>query len=249
MIGLVVCLGMIGCQDTTDQSSRSERHSNPLPAQRESDAAAAPVTRPTPPPATRPFIKEIEAFEAAERRSPSPTGAVVFVGSSSIRLWKTLKQDFPDRVVVNRGFGGSGMGHAVMYFDRIVLPLKPRRIVVYSGENDIAQDKPPERVAADFKAFVGLVHQHWPEVKVDYISMKPSPSRWKMIDRFREGNRLIEAYTKGDPRLSFIDVEKPMLGPDGRPRAELFVKDMLHMNERGYEIWKGLVNERLREKP
>ena len=173
----------------------------------------------------------------------------MFVGSSSIRLWKTLKEDFPGRVVVNRGFGGSGVSHAVMYFDRIILPLEPKRIVFYSGENDIAQNKPPQRVAADFKEFVGLVHRHWPDVKVDYIAMKPSPSRWHLHERTKEGNRLIEEFTKTDPRLSFINVEPAMLGADGKPREELFVQDKLHMNEKGYEIWTKLVNERLKEKP
>jgi lysophospholipase L1-like esterase len=245
VVGWLVLFTVIGCEKGADPKATP----GPPPERREREASAAPATRPTTAPAAQPFIAEIRAFEAAERKSPSPTGAIVFVGSSSIRLWKTLKQDFPDRQVVNRGFGGSGVAHAVMYFDRIILPLKPKRVVFYSGENDIAGGKPPEVVARDFKEFVGLVHKNWPDVKVDYIAMKPSPSRWKLIDKIREGNRLIEAFTRTDARLSYIDVVTPMLGPDGKPREELFVQDKLHMNEKGYEIWKGLVEARLRDKP
>ena len=244
VVGLIL-VSVVGCQE----QQHGRQTARGAGTETVASTGAAPATRPTTAPAAQPFIAEIRAFEAAERKSPSPTGAIAFVGSSSIRLWKTLKQDFPDRQVVNRGFGGSGVAHAVMYFDRIILPLKPKRIVFYSGENDIAGGKSPETVAKDFREFVGLVHKNWPDVKVDYIAMKPSPSRWKLIDKIREGNRLIEEFTKTDPRLGYIDVVTPMLGADGKPREELFVKDMLHMNEKGYEIWTKLVNERLKEKP
>jgi lysophospholipase L1-like esterase len=194
---------------------------------------------------TNQWEAEIRAFEAAERTNPPPAGAVVFVGSSSIRLWQTLAQDFPEHRVVNRGFGGSQLRDAVNHADRIVTPCKPRLVVLYAGDNDLASGKTPAQVLADFQAFVAKVHAALPETRVAFISIKPSPKRWHLADQVRAVNRLIADFTRGSNRLEFIDVFTPMLGADGRPQPELFVADDLHLNAKGYELWRKIIAPRL----
>ncbi len=190
---------------------------------------------------------EIKAFEAADRTNPPPRNAIVFVGSSSIRLWKTLARDFPEYNVINRGFGGSAIADSVAFAERIVLPYRPRMVVLYAGDNDIAGGKPPEQVAADFKVFVQKIQAALPKSRIAFIAIKPSPSRWNLVENIKATNRMIETFCRQDERLIYIDVFRPMLGADGRPRAELFVEDRLHMNAAGYALWTELIKPRLRE--
>lgn len=183
----------------------------------------------------------MDAFARADATNPPPKGGIVFVGSSSIVRWKSLAQDFPEHKVVNRGFGGSELFDSVNYFDRAVLPHRPRLIVLYAGGNDINAGKPPARVEADFRKFVALVKQKLPGTRVACISIAGNPARWKQVEQVREANRRIEAVTKTDPQLAFINVFDAMLGPDGLPKPDIFVVDKLHMNEKGYAIWKEVV--------
>lgn len=191
------------------------------------------------------FAAEIKAFEASDVTNPLPSNAILFIGSSSIRLWKTLAQDFPEYKVINRGFGGSQIADSVRYVDRIVVPYKPRLIAMYAGGNDINDGKTPETVSNDFKAFVEAVHEKLPKTRIAYISIAPNPARWSQVDRVREANRLIESYIQLDKRLSFINVFPRMLGADGQPRPEIFSDDKLHMNAQGYALWKKIVGEHL----
>ncbi|HXG46302.1 MAG TPA: SGNH/GDSL hydrolase family protein [Methylomirabilota bacterium] len=163
------------------------------------------------------------------------------MGSSSIRLWKSLAQDFPRHPVLNRGFGGSQISDSIHFAERIVLPYRPRQIVMYAGGNDINAGKSPEQVAGDFKAFVAKVHAALPQTRVAYISIAPNPARWAQVEKVRKANQLIEEFTRSDPRLTFIDVYSRMLGDDGKPKPDIFVEDRLHMNARGYEIWRRTV--------
>ena len=192
--------------------------------------------------------KDIAAFEAQDAKSPPPKRAVLFVGSSSIRLWK-LKESFPDLETINRGFGGSEVGDSVRYAKRIVIPHAPHVVVLYAGDNDLANGKSPERVLADFKEFVTVVRGALPETKIVYIGIKPSIQRWKLIDKIRHANRLIREHVaaqKSD-RLAFVDVDKPMLGDDGKPRADLLLDDGLHLNAKGYELWNKLVRKEIED--
>lgn len=185
---------------------------------------------------------DIRAFEASDRTNPPPKGAILFIGSSSIRLWKTLASDFPGRAVINRGFGGSEVADSVFFADRIVLPYEPRLIVMYAGGNDINAGKTPEQVLADFKTFASRVWAKAPATRIAYISIAPNPARWAQVDKVRTANRLIAEHVKTDPaRLDFIDVFPHMLGADGLPRPEIFVEDRLHMNAEGYKLWRRLV--------
>jgi lysophospholipase L1-like esterase len=191
--------------------------------------------------APHPFEGEITAFEAAGKINPPPTNAILFLGSSSIRKWTTLAQDFPGHKVINRGFGGSQISDSIYYFDRVVLPCKPKMIVFYAGSNDINAGKPPQTVVDDFKAFMQKVKDALPETMVAFISINTSPSRWKQVDKVKEANRQIAALAAKDDKLVFIDTFPAMLDSEGRPRPELYVKDRLHMTPKGYAIWTSII--------
>lgn len=183
----------------------------------------------------------IRAFEAADRTNPPPQGAVLLVGSSSIRLWTNAPVQFPRHTILNRGFGGSHLSEVVAYADRIVVPYRPRVIVLYAGDNDIAAGKSPEQVAADFRAFVGKIRPALPMTPVVYLAIKPSPARVKFLAAGQAANRLIREFVAGQQGLVFVDVATPMLGADGQPREELFLPDRLHLNAEGYKLWAGIV--------
>ncbi len=184
--------------------------------------------------------KDIAAFERQDQQKPPPKHGVVFVGSSSIRLWD-LHKSFPDLDAINRGFGGSQLADSVHFAPRIVLKYEPRLVVLYAGDNDIAAGKSPERVAEDFQDFVQEVHGRLPKTRIAYLAIKPSILRRPLWDKMRKANALIEAACKKDDRLVFIDVATPMLGADGKPRAELFRKDGLHLNAKGYALWASIL--------
>ena len=189
----------------------------------------------------------IQEFEKKDKTSPLPQGEIVFVGSSSIRLWN-LAESFPGLKCINRGFGGSQMTDSARYADRIVVPYRPRLVVVYAGDNDIAAGKSPEQILADAKSLVAAVHTKLPRTRIIFISIKPSIQRWHLYEKQREANRLIAEYTKQNPRLAIVDVTEAMLRPDGKPRPELFVKDGLHLSPAGYKIWASQLDPVLKDR-
>lgn len=200
--------------------------------------AVAPPTQAAP----EKWAPNIDNFTKADAKNPPPTGAVVFVGSSSIVKWKSLAEDFPGVKTINRGFGGSELADSVFYADRIVIPYKPRVVVVYAGDNDLKAGKTAETVAADFKAFHTKVLAALPSTKIVFIGIKPSPSRWDIREKGLKANALIAADCATDPtHLVLVDVWQAMLGPDGQPRPELYVADKLHMTPAGYAVWTPLV--------
>ena len=183
--------------------------------------------------------KDIAAFEASDLASPPPKGEVVFIGSSTIRLWD-LKASFPDVKAINRGFGGSEMQDSTRYVDRIVVPYSPRLVVVYAGDNDI-MGIPSEQITIAFERFVRAVHAKLPETKILYIGIKPSLLRWGQVDRMRQANAMIRQFCERDDRLGFVDTDNAMLGWDEKPRKELYVADGLHLTAAGYQILNALV--------
>lgn len=193
------------------------------------------------PPPPESWESDIQAFESTDRAQPPPRGAVLFVGSSSIRLWATLAQDFPEVDVINRGFGGSEIADSTHFADRIVVPYRPRQIVLYAGDNDLMNGKSPAQVAAAFEAFVARVRRDLPGVRIAFIAIKPSPARAHLLDGARAANERIRRIADADPRIDYIDVFTPMLDADGRPRDELFVDDRLHLNAAGYALWRSRV--------
>ena len=189
---------------------------------------------------------EIRAYEASDRATAPSAGGIVFVGSSSIRLWRSLAADFAGLPVLNRGFGGSTLPEAIHYLPRIVLPYRPRTVVLYEGDNDLTFGWGPQRVAADYVQFVRVVRDALPTTRIVFISVKPSPSRWHLVDQQREVNRLVRDIAARDTLQTFVDVFTPMLGANGRPRPELFLADSLHMTPAGYVVWREQVAPHLR---
>ena len=189
---------------------------------------------------------EVDRFATIDADQPPREGGIVFFGSSSIRMWD-LKRWFPDRAFINRGFGGSNTTDAIILFERLVLPHRPRVIVFYEGDNDIGQGRTPAEVAADFASFAALVERHLPETQIVFLSIKPSESRWNQVATQRDANRRIEAFCAAHPHLRYVDVAACLLGTDGKPDASLFKEDRLHLSDEGYEIWTRRVNEVLRE--
>jgi lysophospholipase L1-like esterase len=204
------------------------------------EAAAAPAAQ------TDQWEEELSAFDAADRQNPPPPGGVVFAGSSSIRMWEDLAEDFPGVPVLNRGFGGSQTSDLLRHLDRVVLRYRPRLVLIYEGDNDLNAGKSPEEVLADFRAVVERIHRELPETRIGFISIKPSPSRWELEPKMREANDLVRSYTETDPLLFYVDVHTPMLGADGRPRPELYREDQLHMTRAGYEIWREAIGRYVR---
>ncbi|RPD46423.1 hypothetical protein DNI29_15625 [Hymenobacter sediminis] len=189
---------------------------------------------------------ELRAFARQDSLTPPPKRPILFYGSSSIRKWETLQQDFPGRPVLNRGFGGSRFPDALYFFDKLVVAYQPRQVVLYEGDNDIGSGATPQEVFHSFLAFEKLMQQKLPKVPVVFLAIKPSPSRWALYPKVQEANRLIREYIEQHPkRLRYVDTATPLLGPNGRPRPQFYVSDSLHMTPAGYEVWKGVVGKAL----
>lgn len=191
-------------------------------------------------PQTNKWEATIIAFEQKDKQTPPPKGAILFVGSSSIRMWNTTNS-FPTLATINRGFGGSYMSDVARFADRIVTPYCPRLIVVYAGGNDIAGKRTAEQVFAAYKDFVATVRKSLPKTPIIYIAMAPNPKRWHLYPEMQKANALIRDYAKAGDQLRFLDFGPQMLGPDGQPRPELFLKDKLHLNAEGYKLWNSLL--------
>lgn len=179
---------------------------------------------------------EISAYERMDATNPPPKGALVFIGASSIKRWKTLAQDFPGQPVINRGFGGSGIADSTHFEDRIIVPYAPRMIFLRAGGNDLWGGKSPEEVFADFKEFAETIHAKLPETEIIYISQSPSLARWKQHEKEKALNGLVADYIRGKSYLKYIETYDMVLGADGKPRAELYVADLLHFNADGNKL-------------
>ena len=189
-------------------------------------------------PAAQRYEKELAAFDKQDQAKPPPPKPVLFVGSSTIRRWD-LAKSFPELDAMNRGFGGSKIADSVELAPRLVLKYEPRIVVFYAGDNDISAGKSPEQVAGDFERFADLVHKGLPHSKLLFLAIKPSVKRWSLRDKQSKANELIEAFCKQDPRRVFVDISRLSLGDDGKPQADMFIKDGLHLNEKGYAQFDG----------
>jgi lysophospholipase L1-like esterase len=207
----------------------------------------APEIAPPPRPVS-PFAKWEPSIVAIEKRlkaNPPRPGGVFFVGSSSIVKWD-LKKSFPDADYVNVGFGGSVIADCTHFVPRIVSPYKPATVVFYAGDNDVGAGRKPEQVEEDFRAFVAAVRKDNPNCKVLFIAVKPSIARWKKFDEQKKANALVREFCDKGNGLVFVDVVPLMLGSDGMPDPNLFVKDGLHMSPKGYELWTAAVSKALK---
>lgn len=181
---------------------------------------------------------DMARFAEEDRTAAPPAGPVVFTGSSSVRLWETLAADFPGVPVLNRGFGGSQVRDAAWFADQIAVRYRPRRILLYAGDNDIDAGRTPAQVLQDVQAFVARIRRDLPDVPIVYIAIKPSPSRLDQLLMQQQANAAIREWTTTTHGVAFADVASPMLDARGHPRAELFLADRLHMNAAGYARWR-----------
>lgn len=188
------------------------------------------------------FRGAVDAFLAAEANAPPPKRAVVATGSSSMRGWhRRIAADLAPLPIIRRGFGGSTMADVRHFLEPLVLRHEPRAVLLYEGDNDIAFGVAPAEVVAQLDAIVAAVHERLPATRIHVLAVKPSVARWHLWARMRATNALLRARAEANPLVHYIDVATPMLGDDGRPRRQLFVRDMLHLSQAGYDLWRDIV--------
>jgi lysophospholipase L1-like esterase len=194
-----------------------------------------------------PFYDDIQAFKKQDSIASPPKKAILFIGSSSFTMWKDVQKDFPSHTIINRGFGGSTLLDQLRYVEDIVYPYAPRQVVIYCGENDLAASDTVTAalVFQRFRKLFRLIRSKYPRAGIAYVSMKPSPSRVMLLGKMREGNELIREFLRGKKNTAYVDVYKAMVDGEGRPYADIFLDDNLHMNEKGYAIWKRLIEPHL----
>lgn len=192
----------------------------------------------------------LSAFDSADKERLPGEGGVLFVGSSTIRFWTHLAQDFREQpVVINRGFGGSTMADCSLFTRELVVRYKPRHVLVYAGDNDLAEGRTPLQVLDSFIRFARTVREALPDARISYISVKPSPARESLLPKIRETNNIVSAYVHTLGNSEYIDIFTPMMGADNRPRADLFLGDRLHMNETGYRLWHSVIGSHVGPAP
>ena len=195
------------------------------------------------PPESR-WAGDIAKFEAQDETAPPPKGATLFVGSSTTRRWD-LAAYFPDRVVINRGFGGSQTSDVIEFIHPLVIKHAPKTVVIYEGDNDMNAGKSAWRVYRDVKRVRSMIHAALPECHVYFLPIKPSLKRWALWPEMNAANQRIRRLTERTERFTYVDVATPMLGEDGRPRPELFVEDGLHLSDAGYALWASVLKPAL----
>lgn len=189
----------------------------------------------------------MQEFAERDKETPPKEGAVLFVGSSSIRLWE-LDQSWPGLDKINNGFGGSTLADSIHHFDALIAPYSSSAIIIYAGDNDVAGGLTAEETAADFEKLAGKIRETHPDVPVIYIAIKPSIKRWELWPTMKSANDLIAAFCANHKGFHFADIAKPMLEtPDAPPSESFFKKDGLHLNDSGYEAWKAVIDPLLKE--
>ena len=151
----------------------------------------------------------IASFEA--EAASRPQGAIVLTGSSSFARWRTMEEDLAPLTVIPRGFGGSTMADVLHYVDRLVLPYRPRAVVIYEGDNDTFFGVPPETIATQLRAIIAKIHAALPETRIYILSVKPSLARVEVWAAAQQTTALYKEIAASDDRLHFIDVATPFL--------------------------------------
>lgn len=195
------------------------------------------------------FWEDIQDFKKQDSIHFSGTNKILFVGSSSFTMWKDVQEYFPSYKIINRGFGGSSLPDLIRYREDVILKYKPKQIIIYCGENDLASaDTVTAKMVYDrFVQLFNFIRTKLPNASIMYISMKPSPSRQLLLGKIMEANTLIQNFLKTKKQTGYIDVYKEMVDDEGKPRPELFVEDNLHMNKNGYAIWKKVIEPFLKK--
>jgi lysophospholipase L1-like esterase len=183
--------------------------------------------------------------QEVEKITSKYANLALFTGSSSIKMWKDLPSYFPDHYIINAGFGGSQTGDLLHYLDELVLSFKPQKVFIYEGDNDISGGKSTEEIMANTDKIVGKIKEQLPEATVYLISAKPSISRWHLKDRYLELNQQFKEYSQSQENVEYVDVWNIMLDETGNPKTNIFLKDNLHMNKAGYDLWAEVVGKYL----
>jgi len=183
------------------------------------------------------FRNDIDLLTQTVLPPDSADSLILFTGSSTFTLWKNVQEDFPDRLVLNTAFGGSQYSDLLFWYDRVIRPFKPATIVIYEGDNDLAEGEMPDSVTSEAIRLVNRLKSDFPLIRIVILSPKPSPSRWDMHDRYETFIRLMK--TRLPAEVLFIPVWTGFLSADGTPRRELYLEDNLHLSRRGYEILIG----------
>lgn len=190
-----------------------------------------------------PFYDEIQTFKKQDSVSSQPKNAILFVGSSSFTKWQDVPSYFPGYTIINRGFGGSSLPDVIRYAHDIILPYHPKQVIIYCGDNDLASSDTvtPQVVTGRFKKLFNIIRSNLPGTKITYVSIKPSPSRKHLMPKMKQANLMIKSFLQKQENTSFIDIYNAMLLPVGKPKPEIFLEDSLHLNEKGYAIWKKVI--------
>ena len=198
--------------------------------------------------AQAPFQDEIKTFKKEDSSHFPGLHKILFVGSSSFNFWKDVQDYFPNHPIINRGFGGSSLPDVIRYANEIIFPYRPKQIVIYCGDNDLAASDSvtAQTVEKRFKELFFLIRKKIPGVPIVFVSIKPSPSRAYLMPRMVQTNQLIKQFLAHQKKAVYIDVYHKMLLPDGKPIPEIFKQDSLHMNPKGYAIWKKAIGPHLK---
>jgi lysophospholipase L1-like esterase len=194
----------------------------------------------------RPFYNEISNFKKQDSLKFPPKNAVLFIGSSTFTNWKDAQKYFPNHLILNRGFGGSSLPHVIEYANDIIFPYQPKQIVIYCGENDFTGNASAQVVVNRVKQLIDLIRAKYPKVHLAYISIKPSPSREKYLSQMVTSNKMIAEMIGTMKRAKFINTYDAMFTPDGKIMNDIFLKDNLHMNAKGYAIWAKIMEPYLK---
>lgn len=194
------------------------------------------------------FYDDVQKFKELDKKIPPPQNSILFIGSSSFTMWPDVQEYFPGYPIINRGFGGSSLTHLIYYFNDLVPPYNPKQIIIYCGENDLANDATPaDSVVNRFKRLFTMIRDYDKKVPVAYVSMKPSPSREKYLSKFKVANKKIKRFLWWKRNAKYINIYDAMLDASGKPREDIFLNDRLHMNKEGYKIWQQIIHPYLKK--
>jgi lysophospholipase L1-like esterase len=187
------------------------------------------------------FENEIRNFEKQDSISMPAKGQILFIGSSSFRIWKTFATDLAGIQAINRGFGGSTMTDALYYFDRMIVKYAPKVVVVYEGDNDLNKGISPEDLAKEYEEFSNRLKKALPNTKLVYLAVRPSLARIAIVEKQKQFNTWLANYCKSQKGMFYLDMHSPFYLPDGTVMPDIFIADRLHLNEKGYQIFSGKI--------
>lgn len=195
------------------------------------------------------FYNEIQYFKKLDSIKFPPKNAILFIGSSSFTKWKDVQEYFPTHTIINRGFGGSSLPDVIHYANDIIFPYQPKQIIIYCGENDFTAPGgiAPAVVVNRVKELVELIRSRYKKIPIAYVSMKPSPSREKLLPAMQEANAMIKKMLKKKKHTTYINIYNAMFNEDGSLKKDIFLSDNLHMNAKGYAIWQKIMAPYLKD--